>query len=134
MPNDGVLPLPAAAQSLPRDYVVVGLPYTPALETLDTASAQTELATRKKVVAAVSFEVVASAGLWAGETLAEADNFAEWPQREVQHGYALGPLHTGRVVRCRSSPRGIPAGGPRWSSASPAPHRDGPCEGGGAGG
>ena len=98
VPQSGVLPLPEAAQALPQSVVVVGLPYVPSLETLDAASAQAELSTRKKVVASVSFEVVASAGLWAGERLAEAHNFSEWQQREVQHGYALGPLHTGLVT------------------------------------
>ena len=94
VPDSGVLPLPVPY----AEWAVVGLPYVPSLETLDAAFAKSEVSARSKIVSHVSFELVASSGFFAGERLDEADGFTEWPQREVQHGYGMGPLHTGLVT------------------------------------
>lgn len=89
----GKVSLPAPAQK-----VVVGLPYTCEIETLDVAGARTEA----KIVKRVVWEVEASrglwtgggAGLWAGET---GDSATEWRGRIVADDDASVPLHTGEV-------------------------------------
>lgn len=66
----------------PLAVVLVGLLFTPELETLDVA--QSEVRMKQKTVTSVGFEVDSARGVWVGP---DFDNLTEWRQRAVSSSY-----------------------------------------------
>lgn len=94
---------------------MVGLAYTPQLETLDLASKQAEIRTTQKLVTHVTFEVDSSRGVFVGPSL--TGTLTEWDEREVSDSYsALSP----ETVQVRV------AVGDGWSTAGRAALQVGP--------
>jgi hypothetical protein len=94
VPDTGELPIPIEGGAR---RVVVGLPYFSELETLELYSPKQEVTTRQKSVATVWVEVVASRGLYAGESLEDASDFSPWEPQTVEEGFGPPRTYTGRV-------------------------------------